>query len=38
MTEQALERPIGWWLKEADARLDAAFDRALEGRGVDRRG
>ena len=31
-------RPVGWWLKEADARLDAAFDRSLEGRGVDRRG
>ncbi len=36
--EQALTRPIGWWLKEADARLDAAFDSALEGTGVDRRG
>jgi DNA-binding MarR family transcriptional regulator len=33
----ALARPIGWWLKEADARLDAAFDRALEGVDVDRR-
>lgn len=31
-------RPIGWWLKEADARLDAAFDRSLAGRNVDRRG
>jgi hypothetical protein len=31
-------RPIGWWLKEADARLDAAFDRHLLGRNVDRRG
>lgn len=30
--------PIGWWLKEADARIDAAFDAALEGTGVDRRG
>lgn len=36
--EQALTRPIGWWLKEADARLDAAFERSLAGRGVDRRG
>ena len=36
--EQALNRPIGWWLKEADARLDAAFDSALEHTGVDRRG
>ena len=36
--EQALTRPIGWWLKEADARLDAAFDRALHGAGADRRG
>lgn len=31
-------RPIGWWLKEADARIDAAFDVALSGTGVDRRG
>lgn len=31
-------RPLGWWLKEADTRLDAAFDRRLEGRQVDRRG
>ena len=38
MDEQQLpQRPIGWWLKEADARLDAAFDRALAGRGVGRR-
>lgn len=36
--EQALVRPIGWWLKEADARLNAAFDSALEGTEVDRRG
>jgi hypothetical protein len=26
-----MARPIGWWLKEADARIDAAFDRVLEG-------
>ncbi len=31
-------RPIGWWIKEADARLDAAFDRSLKDRNVDRRG
>lgn len=31
-------RPIGWWLKEADAALDAAFDRCLHGHPVDRRG
>jgi len=36
--KQALSRPVGWWLKEADARLDAAFDRSLVGRNVDRRG
>lgn len=36
-SEQAI-RPIGWWLKEADARLDAAFESALEGTDVDRRG
>jgi DNA-binding MarR family transcriptional regulator len=35
---QALSRPVGWWLKEADALLDAAFDAALEGCDVDRRG
>ncbi|HWT24085.1 MAG TPA: hypothetical protein VN213_11315 [Solirubrobacteraceae bacterium] len=33
-----LHRPIGWWLKEADARLDAAFARELAAFGVDRRG
>jgi hypothetical protein len=33
----ALQRPIGWWLKEADARLDAAFARELANFGVDRR-
>ena len=38
MSEQALTRPIGWWLKEADARLDAAFDVALGSMDVDRRG
>jgi DNA-binding MarR family transcriptional regulator len=31
-------RPIGWWLKEADAALDEAFDAALAGDEVDRRG
>src|SRR5664279_225628 len=36
--EQALSRPIGWWLKEAGARLDAVFDRSLQGCGLDRRG
>jgi hypothetical protein len=34
MADNALLRPIGWWLKEADA----AFDRNLDGRNVDRRG
>lgn len=38
MTDEALSRPIGWWLKEADSRLDAAFDSRLQGRNVDRRG
>jgi hypothetical protein len=37
-SSEALSRPIGWWLKEADTRLDAAFDRQLAGRNVDRRG
>lgn len=35
--DQDLQRPIGWWLKEADARLDAAFDAALSTAGADRR-
>lgn len=30
-------RPLGWWLKEADARIDNAFERALGGLGLDRR-
>ncbi|MGA8210972.1 MAG: hypothetical protein WB441_05435 [Nocardioidaceae bacterium] len=33
-----LSRPVGWWLKEADSRLDAAFDRSLAEQPVDRRG
>jgi len=36
--DEALTRPIGWWLKQADARLDAAFDRAVADLGGDRRG
>jgi hypothetical protein len=35
--QRASTRPVGWWLKEADSRLDAAFDSALEGTKVDRR-
>ncbi|MGV8967828.1 MAG: MarR family winged helix-turn-helix transcriptional regulator [Cellulomonas sp.] len=35
--QQTPRRPIGWWLKEADARLDAAFDNSLADQGVDRR-
>jgi hypothetical protein len=35
--EEILRRPIGWWLKEADARLDAAFDSSLSAEGIDRR-
>jgi len=34
--QRASTRPIGWWLKEADSQLDAAFDSAL-GTEVDRR-
>ena len=30
--------PVGWWLKEADGRLNAAFDRLPEGSDVTRRG
>ncbi len=36
--EELLRRPVGWWLKEADDRLNGAFDRVLEGSDVDRRG
>jgi hypothetical protein len=35
--EEILRRPIGWWLKEADARIDAAFDQVLNGQQVGRR-
>jgi len=35
---QQRRRPVGWWLKEADRRLDDAFERALQGPEVDRRG
>ena len=38
VADETRMRPIGWWLKEADARLDNAFDQALRGSGVDRRG
>lgn len=38
MDESALARPVGWWLKKADSRLDAVFDDALQNTGVDRRG
>lgn len=31
-------RPLGWWLKEADARIEGAFDAALKGTGINRRG
>jgi hypothetical protein len=39
MTEDRREgyRPIGWWLKEADARLEAAFDLRLRAYGVSSR-
>jgi hypothetical protein len=33
-TRSAGFRPIGWWLKEADARLEAAFDLRLRAYGV----
>ena len=35
--EQATARPLGWWLKEADARLDDAFDRTFAAVGRTRR-
>jgi hypothetical protein len=36
--DEVLARPVGWWLEEAGARVDAAFDQALEGSSVNRRG
>jgi hypothetical protein len=33
-TRSAGFRPIGWWLKEADGRLEAAFDLRLRAYGV----
>ena len=38
MHNDTLRRPIGWWLKEADARLDTAFEQAVTPHGIDRRG
>ena len=35
--EEILRRPIGWWLKEADARIDAGVDQVLAGQQVGRR-
>ncbi len=35
--ERIMQKPIGWWLKEADAGLEAAFDTRLRGHRVDRR-
>lgn len=35
--DNRLARPLGWWLKEADARIDETFDRALGHFGLDRR-
>jgi hypothetical protein len=35
--DQPTRRPIGWWLKEADARLERAFDAAFLAAGRTRR-
>lgn len=38
MTEQSGERrPIGWWLKTADARIEQAFEDVFEGQSITRR-
>ena len=38
MTEQSAERrPIGWWLKTADARIEQAFEDAFESQSITRR-
>lgn len=30
-------KPIGWWLKELDRRIEASFERLLAGEGLGRR-
>ena len=35
--EPGSRRPVGWWVKEADRRLDAAFDQSLRSGRADRR-
>jgi len=38
MTQQSAERrPVGWWLKTADARIEQAFADALERQSITRR-
>jgi len=38
VTEQSAERrPIGWWLKTADARIEQAFEDAFESQSITRR-
>ncbi len=38
MTEQSAERrPIGWWLKTADARIEQAFEDVFESQSITRR-
>lgn len=38
MTERRqLQRPIGWWLKAADARIEQAFEDAFDDQMIDRR-
>lgn len=38
VTEQSAERrPIGWWLKTADARIERAFEDVFESQSITRR-
>jgi len=38
VTEQSAERrPIGWWLKTADARIEHAFEDVFESQSITRR-
>lgn len=38
MTEQSAERrPIGWWLKTADDRIEQAFENVFESQSITRR-
>lgn len=37
VSEHSAERPIGWWLKTADARIEQAFEEVFESQSITRR-